>query len=218
MMGRTTRLVKKRQRQEETVQLQSNHGQTRTVIPMILLLNKIFPVSIKHPMEALSIGMTCKLAYHWFRTRTEFWEPFLKWLMEKRWEQISNREFANAMRVHYIMWPTVLIESGGVIGVVQSKLLFGSYVSYEFDKLVLVVCRLYPYHPRYNRERLSYCGSMRYIERIPFGEVNYTGNGFVLRKGKKDVRKNASIEYNFWELRVTEYSQKTHTSKQTTFQ
>jgi hypothetical protein len=164
-------------------------------------------------MEALSIGMTCKLAYHWFRTRKEFWEPFLKWLMEKRWEQFFIKEFANLMRVNYIMWPAVILKSGGVIGVVQSKLLFEFPCGDEtIQRRELVVCRLYPTSISRAYFCLSFYNGTCYDERLPFGEFNYTGNGLISRRGKVGNNSFAYIEYLFMFSRsvmtVREFSQK----------
>ena len=180
---------------------------------MILLLSKVFPISFKHSTEALSIGMTCKLTYHWFRTRKEFWEPFLKWLMEKRWEQFHIKNFANLMKENYIMWPTVILESGGVIGVVQSKLLFEfSYGDHTYLRQALVVCRLYPTSISRAYFCLSFYNGTCYDERLPFGESNYTGNGLISRKGKVGSNNFARIEYLFLlsksAITVREFSQK----------
>ena len=208
MTTRTTRSIRKREREETTTLAKKNHGQQRTFIPMILIVGKIFPFVLARSwnsrhmpnvMDAFNLALVCKMAYHWFRNEKRFWEPMLIKTMKMRFDRFDFH-FASLLRNRYEMWPEHILAVGGVIGVVQSKYLFclsgapettdlGAFINYERDP---ARCACLSFYSR---------NSCVYIERLPFGDSNYQGGIIIPSKKSRLIHKDR--------LPRTEYLMKT---------
>ena len=195
-----TRSVKKREREESDTRVKANHGQSQTTIPMILILTKIFPYSFMHTEEplhtALSIALTCKLSYHWFRERKEFWEPFLRYVINDRFDRMSQR-MRYAMKMHYVMWPKLLFDIGGVIGVVQSKLLFEPYPwrTKEETKRAIGIGIVYPIYSN-TCYYFSHITGGEYVEKVPFDERNFIGACIIVRGCESLTLRGTHVHYD----------------------
>ena len=94
------------------------HGQLQTKIPMALIVTQIFPFAFDKYHQAVKLMLTCRSALVYISNQKEFWEPFLQRLLKTRASHIPG------LLSCYVMWPEHMFKNGGVIGVVQSKLVF----------------------------------------------------------------------------------------------
>jgi len=193
---RSTRLVAKRKREEDLVAVNRNGGQPQTTIPMIVLLTHVFPFAFDTIAQAASLTLVCKLLHHWFRHKKEFWNPFLTEMMDTRFHLMER---GHLLAKHYIMWPECILNVGGVIGVVQSKIIFwksqtGHDGLYCLDKAILMTyARKYRWMGISANDQISVYYrnwtqrdglGWKCIERLPFGEPHYTGGVIVPRTGR----------------------------------
>ena len=115
----------------EIASLCACHGQTQTLLPLVIIVNVIFPHAIDEPMDgrkslknARVLMLTCKSANYHAHTNTDFWTPFLNAVMQARFRNFS---FPKLHAEAYVMWPQGVLERCGVVGLVKSKLFFCSY-------------------------------------------------------------------------------------------